>query len=136
MALGEGLISLLSGEATINALLAATDSVYEDAITQDHAMSYLSLSQLSQDPMKALDGTSGMRKSEFDIDCVCTSRVKANALADAVDEFIKDFTGAAGSNTINAVLLNDRAYDAIPVSQGSDNYKYITTLNVDFQHDA
>lgn len=135
-AIDEGLRSLLIGETSVTDLLATTGSVFVDAITQDYELDYISLTVLNQDPMKYLDSTSGMRTSNIDIDCVATTRVKSSALADAVDAFIKDYSGAAGSNTINAVLLEALSYDAVPVQQGSDNYKYITTLNVDIQHDA
>ena len=136
MALSVGMVSLLTGEASITTLLVTTSSVYVDAIMQNRSMSYLSVTVLRTDPMVTLGGTSGMRSTNIDIDCVCSSRVKAEALADAVDTFIKDYTGAAGSHTINAVILSDRAYDEIPVGQGTENYKYVTTLNIDVQHDA
>lgn len=136
MAISEGMVSLLTGEASITTLLNSATSVYIDAIEQNHAMSYISVSVLHTDAMLTLGTTSSMRKTEFDIDCVCSSRVKSNTLAAAVDTFIKDYTGSAGSHTINAVMLNDITHDAVALGQGTDNYKYITTLNLEVQHDG
>lgn len=136
MAIAQGLRTLLLSESTITSLLASTSSVYLDAITQNHEMSYLSVTLLNQDPMMTLGGTTGMRSSDVDIDCVCTSRLKSDALADAVDDFIKDYTGTAGSHTINAVTGVGRAYDVVEIGQGTDTHKYVTTVNIEVQHDG
>src|SRR5688572_16087359 len=108
MALGTGLVTLLKAQVPITSLLSAASAVATDKTDQNLPLSYLVVTQLHEDPYKTLGETTGMRKAEFDIDCVASSRPKADALADVVDSFIKDYTGAAGGNTVRAVLLNDR----------------------------
>jgi len=135
MSIGTGVVTLLQAQSPITGLLKTPASIYTDKTDQSGGMSYLVVTQLHEDPYKTLSGTSGMRKAELDIDCVASSRPKADALADAVDSFIKDYAGAAGASTIRAVLLNDRAYDLIPIGQGTENYKFVTTLNVEIQYD-
>lgn len=135
MAIGTDLRTLLIAESTINTALATTTSCYTDKTDQNAEMPYLVLTQLNEDPMKMLTVTSGLRMAEFDIDCVASSRVTADTVADAVETYIKDYSGAAGSSTVRAVLLNDRAYDSIPIGQGSENYKFVTTLNLQVQYE-
>lgn len=134
MAIGADLRTLLIAESTITDELASTTAFYTDKTDQNASMPYLVLTQLSEDPLKALDGTSGMRMAEFDLDCVASARATADTVAGVVEAYFNDFTGTAGSSTVNAVLLNDRAYDVIPIGQGTENYKFVTTLNFQVQY--
>ena len=135
MAIVSNLRTLLIAEATINTLLSSTTACGTDKTDQNIAMPYLVLTQLNEDLMLTLGATTGLRNVEVDIDCVASSRVTADNVADAVETYIKDYSGAAGASTIRAVLLNDRAYDAIPIGQGTENYKFVTTLNLQVQYE-
>jgi hypothetical protein len=132
VAIGTDLRTLLAAQSLG---LASASAIYTDKTDQNEPMPYLVLTQLNEDPMKTLGGTTGMRNAEFDIDCVASSRVTADSVADAVDSFIKDYSGAAGASTVRAVLLNDRAYDCIPTGQGTENHKFVTTLNFQVQYE-
>lgn len=129
MAIGENIRQLLVNTALTMARVAT------DKTDQDLPLPYMVLTQLHEDYKKTLDGTSGMRQAEFDIDCVASSRPKADDLADAAEAFMKDFTGKAGANKVLAVLMNDRAYDCIPIGQGTEDYKFVTTLNLEIQYE-
>lgn len=131
MAVDTSLRTLLAAEATITSLLASTTAVYVDSTDQNKPMPYLSITKTGGDPMKYLSSTSGMQRAEIEIDSVAESRITANAINTAVFAYIKDYSGAAGSDTINAVLVeDDGTNDAIPIGQGTENYKYITTLGL------
>lgn len=135
MAIGTDLRTLLLAQAPITSLLATTTSVFTDKADQNAAHPYIVITQLNEDMMKMLSGTTGMRKPEFDIDCVAKRRGAADDVADAVESFIKDYSGAAGGSTIRAVLLNDRAYDKLPIGTASDEFQFITTLNFEVQYE-
>lgn len=132
MAIGTDLRTLLAAQSLG---LSSASAIYTDKTDQNAPMPYLVVTQLNEDPMKMLSGTTGMRDAEFDIDCVASSRVTADTVADAVESYIKDYSGAAGGSTVRAVLLNDRAYDCIPVGQGTENHKFVTTLNLQVQYE-
>lgn len=135
MAIVSNLRTLLIAESTINTLLSSTTACFTDKTDQNVPMPYLVVTQLNEDPYKTLGGTTGLRKVEVDIDCVASSRVTADAVADAVETYIKDYSGAAGGSTVRAVLLNDRAFDLIPIGQGTENYKFVATLNLEIQYE-
>lgn len=135
MAIATNLRTLLLAQSAITDELASTTACYTDKTDQNKPLPYLVITQITEDPMKTLGTTTGLRKVEFDIDCVASSRPGADDVADAVETFIKDYTGAASTNTARAVLLNDRAHDAIPIGQGTENYKFVTTLSIEVQYD-
>jgi hypothetical protein len=135
VAIGTNIRTLLLAQASITGELASTTACYTDKTDQNKPLPYLVITQITEDPMKVLGATTGLRATEFYIDCVATSRPGADDVADAVEAFITDYTGPAGGSTIRAVLLNDRAHDAIPVGQGTENYKFVTTLSIEVQHE-
>lgn len=58
----------------------------------------------------------------------------AETLADAVRTFIDDYTGTAGSYTIQAVLMNGESDDYEPPADASDVGVHVVTLDVDIQY--
>lgn len=135
MAIGSDLRTLMLAQSSITDELDSTTACYTDKTDQNKGMPYLVLTQLNEDPLKMFSGTTGLRSAEFDIDCVATARPTADDVADAVEAYIKDYSGAAGGSTVRAVLLNDRAYDCIPIGQGTENHKFVTTLNIQVQYE-
>lgn len=101
---------------------------------QNTASPYIVITRISHDPLKALDGTTGLRFTDVDIDCCATDYPTAVAVADAVREFLKDYSGSAGNETINAVLLNDEDDDFIIAGDGRDAGYHMVTLDFQIQH--
>lgn len=135
MAIDTDLITLLSAENSINSLLSSTSAFATDKTDQSVPMPYVVVTQLDEDPLKTFDGTTGLAIAEIDIDCVASSRPTANSIAAAVKAYIKDYSGAAGASTVRAVLLNGLANDAIPIGQGTENHKFVKTLNLEIQYE-
>ena len=59
--------------------------------------------------------------------------VKAEELGNAVRTFLDDYSGAAGSYTIGAVIMNDESDDYEPPQDGSDVGVHVVTLDLDVQ---
>lgn len=127
-----GLISLLSGESTISALVGAR--VYVNKAPQAAALPYIVVTQMTTDEYNAIDGTTGLRSVSFDIDCKADRSVEATSLADAVRVFVRDYTGAAGSETIDAVMLDGETADFEPPTDGSDTGIHTKTLDISIQY--
>jgi hypothetical protein len=124
-----GLVALLSGEATISAICG--NRVYVQRAPQKATFPHLIITQMGSEENGTLDGGSGqLRFLDFDIDCKAKSSVQSESLANAVRTFIDDYTGAAGTFTIGAVLLNDESDDYEPPQDGSDVGVFIVTLDV------
>jgi len=124
-----GLVSLLSTEATITAI--CSTRIYVNRAPENAAFPHVIITQMSSDENGTLDGGSGqLRFLDFDIDCKAKASVTAESLANAVRVFIDDYSGAAGSYTIGAVILNDESDDYEPPQDGSDVGVFVVTLDV------
>lgn len=127
-----GLVALLAGESTISAIVGSR--VYITKAPQTAALPHIVITQMTSDEFNALDGTAGLRALDFDIDCKSDRSVGSQTLGDAVRIFIDDYTGAAGSQTIGAVILNSETTDYEPPQDASDKGVHVTTLDVTIQY--
>lgn len=134
MAVDRGLVTLLAAEATITALTTrGAAGVYNGYAPQEETGTYVEVHTLNTDYYKTLGTTTGMRSSDLDIDCKAKTRAAAEALANAVETYIKDYAGAAGSDTINAVLMNDRAVEVEPPDGARQYARFTETLDLQVQ---
>ncbi len=96
---------------------------------------YVVITDIRKDTMLTFDGTYGMTATEIDIDCYGFSEPSARALSDTIRQFIDDYTGAAGdSDTINAVLWQDRGYSYDYPAEGRDTRYHTITDSFLIQH--
>lgn len=141
MAIETGLRTLLLAQSSITALAPAQTiggtsypAVFNEHPIQGFRLPYVLIAQIDEDPMLTLGTASGFKKTNIDIDCYSNTHPGAIALADAVEAFLDDYTGAAGSSTITAVEYQGRRYDAIYEAQGRDVREHIVSLNFEIYH--
>lgn len=142
MAIKDGLRTLLLTQSSITTLCPAQtiqgisySGIFVDKVKQGFKPPYVLISRIGHDPFKSLDGTSGLAATEIDIDCVEYTEPEAEALADAVKAYLKDYTGAAGaSDTIDAVLLDDINDFQACETDGKDLWRFAVTLSFTIQH--
>lgn len=127
-----GLVALLAGEATISGIVGAR--IYVARAPQHAVLPYLIVTQMGSDEHKSLDGTGELRSVEFDIDCKADRSIESQALGDAVRAFIQDYSGVAGNETIEAVLLNNERTEYEEPTDGSDVGVYNTLLDLTVQY--
>lgn len=136
-ALDESLRTLFLAESTITDITAtgphSVEAIYCGDSPQKAGQPRLEIHELNLDPMLSLDGTSGMRTATIDIDCKARSKPIASNLADSVESYFNDYTGAAGSVTIDAVLLSDRTDSTESPDSATDEKLYVVTLDYDIQ---
>tara|TARA_R110002110_G_scaffold238091_1_gene453849 strand:+ start:547 stop:933 length:387 start_codon:yes stop_codon:yes gene_type:complete len=125
-------VSLLAGESTISAVVGSR--VYVSRAPQTAALPYILITQLDSDEYNTLDGTTGLRVLNFDIDCKSNRSVQAMSLGTIVRDFIKDYTGTAGLQTVKAVQLNSESTEYESPTDGSDSGIHITLLDVSIQY--
>ena len=125
------LVSLLTNEATISAIVSSR--VYIGKAPQKALLPHIVITQMSSEDFKSFDNTGNLRAIDFDIDCKADRSVEAETLGNAVRTFIQDYTGTAGSQTVQAVLLNDESTDYEPPQDGSDVGVHTTLLDVTIQ---
>lgn len=95
---------------------------------------FILIHQIDFDPMKALDGTSGMTLTEIDIDCYGTDFTKLQTLGTMVADYLKDFTGALpNGHVIDAVLWQNKRYDREIGIDGTDTRRRIFSSSFEIQ---
>ena len=136
-----GLRTLLMEEATIAALAQprAIDgisfpAVFVDVPVQGFAPPFLVISVIDTDPLVAMDGTSGLMDQAVSIDAYHPDSGNSKALAAAVSDFLKDYTGPAGDDTINAVIWKNATDHQIWTQDGRDVRYYVRSLSFRIQH--
>lgn len=92
------------------------------------------IERTGRDPMVALDGTYGMQSSDITVNCIAKASDDADAIANAVTDYFKDYTGAAGSDTIDAVIWTDSNMDDYPPPDGTDVPWKVVALEFTVQH--
>lgn len=130
-----GLISLLTGEATISALVGSR--VFIGKAPEKALLPHIVITQMGSEENTSIDGASGqLRTLTFDIDCRAKRSVEAETLGNAVRTFLDDYSGTAGSYTIGAVFVNDEVDDYEPPADGSDVGVHVVTLDLDIQYNT
>lgn len=130
-----GLVALLAAEATVTAI--CSTRIYIQRAPQNATFPHLIITQMGSEENTTIDGSSGqLRFIEFDIDCKARSSVQAESLGNAVRTYLDDYSGAAGSYTIGAVILNDESDDYEPPQDGSDVGVFVVTLDLTVQYNA
>lgn len=130
-----GLISLLTGEATISALVGSR--VFIGKAPEKALLPHIVITQMGSEENTSIDGASGqLRTLTFDIDCRAKRSVEAETLGNAVRTFLDDYSGTAGAYTIGAVFVNDEVDDYEPPADGSDVGVHVVTLDLDIQYNT
>jgi len=127
-----GLVSLLANESTVSAIVSSR--IYISKSPQGAMLPHIVITQMGSDEMGAIDGTPGLRSVDFDIDCKSDRSVEAESLGNIVRVFIDDATGSAGSQTVEAVLLNNESTDYEAPTDASDKGVHTTLLDVTIQY--
>jgi len=124
------LVAFLNAQSAITTILGGTGNVYVTHAPQGAAFPHIIVTQLGSDEFGTLDGSGELRGMEMDIDCRSKTSLQAESLAAAVRTAIKDYSGAAGSETIDAVLLNTEKMEYLPPTDGSDQGIHNVLLDV------
>ena len=129
----EGLRALLAAEATITTY--TSTRIYLEYAQQGAALPYIIISQLTSEEFGTLDNTTGiLRALTIDINCKAARVVTALALSKAVRAYIQDYSGAAGSETIDAVILNNEQTDIEQPTDGTDVPIAVANLDLTVQY--
>lgn len=137
-----GLRALLLAQAGITALAPAQpvngsncDAVFNETEIQGFAPPFIVIEQTGFDPMVCLDGTYGMQATEFEIGCYATSKPAALTLAKTVNEFLRDYAGAAGADDrIDAVIQQGKRNSRFLTQTGTDARHHVVTVSYLIQH--
>jgi len=126
-----GLRSVLLGEATITSIVGSS-GVYVGRPPQDAVTPRVEIQLADEDENLTLDGKQSdaaeVFSSAIDFDCKGKTEFAADTLATAVADFLRDYSGAAGDQTIEAVNLNNKGTSVEQPIDASDQARRATTL--------
>jgi len=128
----EGLPALLRATTAVSDLVGTR--VYPYHAPQGAVLPYIVIEQMGSVENVALDGTGSLRFVDFDIDCKADRATESRALGKVVRELLDDYTGAAGTETIGAVIMNNESTQYEPPSDASDRGIYTTLLDLTIQY--
>lgn len=128
----DGLRSVLVANAGINALVAGR--VWSKRAPQRATLPFVLLHRQAEDHNLTLTDTGGLVFADFEIDCKAATPAGATALADLVLALLDDYVGAMGSNTCEAVLLDDVDDDYEEPQDKDDVGRHVTTLTLQIQY--
>jgi hypothetical protein len=142
MALKNGLRDLLLAEPSVGSLLYpqevdrdTVDKVFVSTVDQGVTVPYLVISRTGHDPMGTLTNTTGMAQTEIDVDCFAATPAAADDLADAVEGYLKDYSGGAGNRDyIDCVIFEDKNDFENTEGDGNDNWRHAVTLSFTIFH--
>ena len=137
----QGLRELFAGEATIVALLSRSlpkfPGVYIGKAPQKAPLPYLLLTRMDQADNESLEGTGGsgwLYMAEVDVDAKAATYDKAETLARAVNTFFRNYAGAAGDVTVEAVVKQGTQDGYEDLGDGTDEGRHIVTLDYQVQY--
>lgn len=108
--------------------------IFNEYPTQGFRLPFILISVVSTDPYACLDGTQGMMSFGIDIDCYANRFDKSVAISNAVQSFLNDYTGPAGSNCmINAVILKNKSHSKLYEDGGRDTREHVDSLSYQIQ---
>lgn len=130
----EGLRTLFLAEGTINTLIGgASGRCHVNGAPQNTPTPYLLITRTDEDAYVDLGGTDDLHSADIDVDAYGATPAKAAALADAVFDFFHNKTGAAGDQTVKAVIFDGRSDQDIPKA-GKEIAKFLDSLSFQVQY--
>lgn len=131
---------LFANENSIKTLLARPSSQHSGAYVsrapQGAPLSYLLLTRMDQDDNESLAGTGGsgwLYSAEVDVDAKANTYEKADALAKAVNDFFRNYSGTVGGVTIEAVIKQGQQDGYEDLGNSADQGRHIVTLDYQVQ---
>ncbi len=110
--------------------------VYPDVLPQNATLPAIVYRMISSVPQHAHGQTTKLKQTRFQIDCIATTRLVANATSEIVRKNLDHYNGAAGDDTVDISLSVSDRYDYEPPKDASDNGRYITSTDYMVWHDV
>lgn len=128
------MVTILKANSSVTSLLGNAANIGVGTVDQKTVPPYVRLSTLSTDPMEDLEGSGGMVMALMDFDCVAKNQTDADAIGKAVKAVIRNYRGTVGNTVIDAVIPNGQGNDEVPVTQGTSQFYYVTTVSAEVQY--
>lgn len=134
MSIEAGLRTLWIAEATITAKLGSAQGVMLGTMDQGVATPYLVYDMGDTDHQDTLARSGINVRSDVRVDCYAERATEAIDLRDAVYEYMRDFTGTAGDQTITAVIARKTGTEFEQPWDGESRGRHVAGLTMDIAH--
>lgn len=110
------LVSLLSGDSSITALLSAPTAISEQALPRGFALPAIVVHRYNGGQDQAFDGPSGVREDNFQIDVYGLTADQCDAITDACRVLLTGYSGTLSDGTAvqGCYLEQDRDMPFLP----------------------
>lgn len=108
--------------------------VHVDQAEQGTATDHVVINRLGEDPHNHLGGVGGLKSATIDLDCKAQTPDDAEALANAIERDLEPYTGAMGTITVDAVILQDTSDWWEAAKSGREVDRYVTTKEFTIQY--
>lgn len=106
--IGRGIRTYLVAQSGVSDLISTR--MYPDILPQDTAFPSIVYAVISDITEHHLSAASNVSRSLIQIDCFASSRLSANALAEAVRAEMDGYRGSAGSESVLASHMRNRSF--------------------------
>lgn len=128
-----GLQTLLLAQSSVTDIV-GTAGVFVTIAKQSASKPYVVIDRVNDEKHGTLGGYLGAKHCEVEIECWDTTPQDAAALADIISDFLDDYTGTAGDETILESTQVDHGDNFSKPKDNSEVSEYVTTLYFEFQY--
>lgn len=126
--------TLLLSQSSITSIV-GTSGVFVTDAKQGAPLPYAVISQTDSDEFNTLDAPSGsFRSLEIEIESKGRTAEEADRLSETIRGFLKDYSGAAGTQVIDAVIVEGQFESKERPVNGSDQKTFVVTLELTVQY--
>jgi hypothetical protein len=126
--IGADLKTWITASTSCNAVIAGR--MHQNNPPQDTSRPFIWYMRTSENEELTLDGVGGLRKAQFDVECVTTNPSTNEVLADRVKTRLHGKTGTFGASTVQGSFVEDHSDDYAPKSVGGDSGLHVAAFNL------
>tara|TARA_Y100000593_G_scaffold46010_1_gene87472 strand:+ start:223 stop:603 length:381 start_codon:yes stop_codon:yes gene_type:complete len=123
---------VLNAASDVTALVSSR--VYVGHAPQAASLPYIVTTLMSSNELPVLNGSTGSRVLSYDIDCVATRSVTAEAVGGAVRSSLAGYSGTVNDDTIHTITIESESSDYDPPKSGDDVGIHTATIAVVVQY--
>lgn len=124
----DNLITILKADSEIITLVG--NRVYIGHAPQSAVLPFIVATLTGSDELQVLNGTTGSRILEYDIDCAAARSVTAENISGAVRAALTNYTGTVNGDTVHAVTVNAETCDYEAPQSGDEIGTHTATIDV------
>lgn len=130
--IGQDLRTFITASTSINDVISGR--MHQNKIDQSSTQDRIWYMRTNEDEALTLDGTGGLKNTDFDVECISDDAGTAITLAEKVKERTHGYNGTVGNQSAQGIFVTDKDDDYIPRTNESDDGNHVAALTVSIWH--